>query len=136
MSDANKKKLKSIGEYNQLFNELLGMALPCGPIYQSEGLIRHIKKRHPDYVAKMDLIPDIIANPDYIGKPPAKSGSIEIVKIYDEALLVAVTLDIQDEYLYVASLYPISMAKVARREKSGRIVKFEAAACKEKDDIV
>lgn len=136
MNDANKKKLKSIGEYNPLFNELLGIELPCGPIYQSEGLVRHIEKRHPDYVTKMNLIPNIIANPDYIGKPPAKPDSIEIVKIYDEALLVAITLDMQDGYLYVASLYPISPAKVVHRENSGRIVKFTTATCEEKEGIV
>jgi len=86
--------------------------------------MKHISRRHPDCVRYYADIPDIIADPDYIGKDPTKPDSIEIIKKLDEYVQVAINLDKKDNYLYVASLYCQTQAKVSRRIESGRYVRF------------
>ncbi len=50
-------------------------------IYQSNGLIKHIQKRHPSCVKYIPIIPEIISNPDSIGRNPNEKGvSFELVK--------------------------------------------------------
>lgn len=116
--------LQIVGEYTEKFNSLTGQQLPCGDIYQSSGLSKHILKRHPDRIDDVDLIPAIIAEPDYVGKNPKEPQSIELVKCLDNNLMVCIKLDTKHDYLYVASFFEISESKVANRIASGRLVKF------------
>ena len=75
----------------------------------------------------LDSISDIVTNPDYIGVNPNEPDSVELVKIYDHIILVSVTLsiDTEQQYLYVSSLYDISNGKLRNRINSGRLIKFE-----------
>ncbi len=114
-----------VGIYNSLFNKLLGITLPCGKIYQSSGLHKHISSRHPDCLKYLNSIPDIIDCPDYIGINPHEPKSIELVKKYDSNVLVGIKLDLNENYLYVASLYEISDSKVKRRLHGGRLKPFK-----------
>ncbi len=116
--------LQIVGEYIEKFNSLTGQHIPCGDIYQSNGLSKHILKRHPARIGDIDLIPTIIAEPDYIGKNPKEPQSIELVKCLEDDLMVCVKLDVKHNYLYVASFFEISEAKLANRITSGRLVKF------------
>lgn len=117
-------KLFEVGKYKARYNELLSLDLPCTEILQSEGLIKHIEKRHPDCVQYIEKIPEILESPDYIGTNSKEPDSIEIVKQLDKNILVAIKLDKKDEHLYVASLYDINNGKVERRINSGRIKKY------------
>lgn len=106
-----------------------------GEIYASPGVIKHIKKRHKNgknalsYKIINNILPtieDIILAPDYIGTHPCKVGtSIEFVKKVDVNLLVAVEVDLDNNYIYVASLYPLSESKLNSRITSGRLIKYE-----------
>lgn len=116
--------LQIVGKYIEKFNSLTGQQLPCGDIYQSSGLSKHILKRHPARLEDINLIPAIIAEPDYIGKNPKEPQSIELVKCLDNNLMVCIKLDTKHSYLYVASLFEISEAKFANRIASGRLKKF------------
>ena len=100
-----------VGIYTEKFNAATGQHLPCGPIYQSTGLIAHVKKRHPSDVDKLRYIPEIISNPDFIGKNPKEPSSIELVKI----------LDARNNYFYVATLFEITTGKLESMIKSGRL---------------
>lgn len=113
------------GEYIFEYNKALNADLPCGNIYQSTGLLVHIQKRHPHCLKYLEKIPDILSNPDYIGKNPNEYQSVEFIKQYDDHVLVAVKLDIIENRLYVASLYNISESKIKNRLNSGRIKKCE-----------
>ena len=114
-----------VGIYNSLFNKILSITLPCGKIYQSGGLHKNISNRHPDCLKYLNSIPDIIDSPDYIGINPHEAKSIELVKKYDSNILVGIKLDLSKNYLYVASLYEISDAKVNRRLHGGRLKPFK-----------
>ena len=113
-----------VGKYQEEFNNIVNIDLPVGEIYQSQGLITHINKRHPLLSNYISNIPDIISSPDYIGTNPKEPDSIELVKIYSDNILVAVKLDKKENYLYVASLYDISNAKLSKRIESGRLKIF------------
>ena len=73
----------------------------------------------------LESIPDIIDCPDYIGINPHEPQSIELIKKYDSNILIGIKLDLNQNYLYVASLYEISDAKVSRRLHGGRLKPFQ-----------
>lgn len=110
-----------VGEYKESFNLATEQSLPCGPIYQSVGLITHIKKRHPNEVDNLKYISDIIAKPDYIGKHPNESDSIELVKVLENNVMACIKLDSNEGYLFVASIFEISDSKLKNRLNSGRL---------------
>lgn len=121
-----KDVLEKVGKYKPEFNTILHTNLPAIPIYKSSGLKKHIEKRHPDCIEYFVKIEDILTNPDYIGTKG--NGSVELVKIYDKNLLLALQLDISNKYFYVASLYDISTSKLNNRIHSGRLKSINLSA--------
>ena len=115
-----------VGSYRQIFNELTGQNIPLNPIYQSHGLLVHIKKRHADVVNYVSYISEIIANPDYVGHNQNEPDSIELVKCFDKNLMLCIKLDRSSERLYVASLFAITNSKLQHRLQSGRLVTYES----------
>ena len=113
--------MKIVGQYRELFNCLTQQNIPCGNIYQTEGLAVHVKKHHPDEVYLLEHIPQIIASPDYVGHNPKEKNSIELVKLTGKNEMVCVKMDIKEGYLYVASVFSISQGKLTNRIKSGRL---------------
>ena len=85
-----------------------------------------VKRKHYKCLKYIDYIPDIIAEPDYIGVNPNEAGeSIEIVKKYEDNVLVGIKLDTEGEYFYVSTMYDIQESKVSRRLHSGRLKEFK-----------
>jgi len=115
--------MEIVGEYKQSINDLLGISLPCGAIYRSEGLIKHIAKRHPDCVEYYSQIPLVLESPDMVGVDPTKPNSVEFIKYIDPYILVSVTLDMKKGYLYVSSMYDQTADKITRRLNSGRYIR-------------
>ncbi len=98
-----------------------------GKVYMAPGVARHVMRKHGRDLGKYimahmeDYIEDIIANPEYIGAHPKKVGkSLELVKKIDKNLLVALEVDLDEDYIYVASFYPITSSKLENRIFSGR----------------
>lgn len=122
-------KLLKVGTYKQIFNELLGVSLKIRTIYCSEGLVAHLRSRkHFSALKYIDNIPDIIADPDYIGINPRESvDSIELIKRYEENIIIGIKLDIDRDYYYVSTMYEIQDSKIKRRLHSGRIKTFSKA---------
>ncbi|MGN0348192.1 MAG: hypothetical protein ACI4DR_01515 [Roseburia sp.] len=115
-----------IGKYLEEFNNYLPFDLKPDIIYRSVGLEKHILKRHPECLRYVSIIPDIIANPDYIGVNPNESGtSFELIKIISENVQIGIKLDANDNYLYVATLHTITDSKLRHNIKNGRIKKFD-----------
>lgn len=112
--------LEVVGTHKKEYNDALHLNLPVSEIYRSKGLMQHVQKRHPECAQYYLRIPEIIESPDYIGTDIKKPNSMEFIKYIDEYLLVAVTLDKKDNYLYVSSLYEQTEDKVQRRVHSGR----------------
>ncbi len=95
-------------------------------IYQSDGLMKHIKKRHPKCVEYLSKLPEIISSPDYIGINPNEKGkSFELVKIFDNNVQIGIKLDASKKYLYVATLYTITDSKLQHGLNNGRLRKFD-----------
>lgn len=113
-----------VGKYPDDFNKKLNINLPIGNIFKSNGLKTHIKKHHPGFEKYIVDIPSIIAKPDYIGVNPKEPNSIELIKVLADNVQVAIKLDKNNNYLYVASLYDISNSKLQNRLNSGRIKKY------------
>ena len=112
--------LQKVGEYDGKYNNLLNIHLPSLDIYKSTGLRTHIENRHRNCLQYLDNIQDIIASPDYVGKNPSEPNSIELVKVFDNNIQIAIKLDKSRGYLYVATLFEVSESKVQRRLNSGR----------------
>lgn len=120
----DKSKMVCVGEYIENFNTATKQSLPCGPIYQSPGLAKHVQNRHPGSEGNIALIPQIIASPDYIGKHPKEPNSVELIKTFADNVMVCVKLDIDNDYLYVASVFEVSDKKINNRLHSGRLKKY------------
>jgi hypothetical protein len=119
-------KVFLIAKFNQKFNKYLPEAISLKDIYQSYGLAKHIEKRHPECVNYLNLIPDIVQAPDYIGVNPNEAGvSFELVKTLNNHIQIGIKLDISGDYLYVATLHTITEAKLQHGIKNGRLKKFD-----------
>ena len=116
--------MKIVGQYQSRYNDLAGEALPCGPIYQSDGLSLHVAKHHPNDKDHLSEIPGIVAAPDYIGHNPKEPDSVELVKRCEGNVMVCIKLDRKENYLYIASVYEITEAKLQNRLHSGRLKKY------------
>ena len=114
-----------VGLYSGQYDALLGINLPQLNIVQSEGLEKHILKRHPSCLKYLTKISEIISSPDYIGINPKESGSFELIKKYDDNVLIGIKLDIKSNYYYVATLHDIKQSKINNRLFSGRIKKIK-----------
>ena len=121
MAKSDGSVLTAVGEYKEEFNEILDICLPCDTVYQSDGLIKHIAKKHTNCLKYMDQIGDIINQPDYIGNNPKKPNSIELIKCLDDNIMVAIELDKEENYLYISSMYEWKQSKLERRIYSGRV---------------
>ncbi len=121
-----RQELLKVGEYNSKFNDILGINIEKLGIYRSKGLPSHIvKRKHYKCLKYIDYIPDIIAEPDYIGVNPNEQGtSIELIKRYADNVMIGVKLDTEGEYLYVSTMIDIQQSKIERRLHSGRIKGF------------
>lgn len=121
-----KEELLKVGKYNPKFNDILGIDIKDFEIYRSKGLPSHmVKRKHYNCLKYIDYIPDIILEPDYIGMNPNEAGkSIELIKRYENNVLVGIKLDSDGEYLYVSTMHDVQESKITRRLHSGRIKEF------------
>lgn len=113
-----------VGVYSGQYDVILGINLPKLNIVQSEGLEKHIAKRHPSCLQYLDKISEIISSPDYIGINPKEPDSFELIKQYSDNVLIGIKLDIKNNYYYVATLHDIKQAKINTRLHSGRLKKL------------
>ncbi len=121
-------KLILVGKYNKKFNDILGINITQENIFLSEkGLPTHLVKRnHGNCLKYMDNISDIIAHPDYIGVNPNESApSIELVKIYEDNVLLGIKVDFSADSLYISTMFDLQESKLQRRIHSGRLKKYE-----------
>lgn len=113
------KKFKSIGK---LDNKKLAFLLEKRPdfaldikdtdILMWDDRIQHIEKHRMnfrniyDFDYYVDMIPEIIENPDYIGVKE-KNKSIQFIKQYDNNILIAIRLTTKGR-LSFRTMYPIT----------------------------
>ncbi|MBR1702825.1 MAG: hypothetical protein IJ716_12800 [Lachnospiraceae bacterium] len=120
------KELIKVGKYKSEFNKILGINLENLDIYRSKGLAVHMKKRqHFNCLKYIECIEEIIGEPDYIGINPNEEGtSIELIKRYEDNVLIGIKLDTEQDYFYVSTMHDVQEAKILRRLHSGRLKEF------------
>ena len=123
-----------VGRYNLQFNKILNIDYDELDIYKSDGLLKHMKKRnHKNCLRYVNNIEDIISNPDYIGINPKESGrSLELIKRYENNVMVGIKLDVKNNYYYISTMFEIQESKIERRLHSGRIKEFSVDITKNK----
>jgi len=125
MGDNEKDGLFVVGKYNKLFNSVLTEPLNHENIYQSEGLIVHIQKRHNKCLPYLERVSEIVESPDFIGVNPNESdASIELIKCFEDNILIGIKVDKENDYLYVSTIHDITPAKIFHRLDSGRLKEF------------
>ena len=130
---------KKVGKIKISISELLELDLPR-IVYASPGVINHIKKRHGRQLTKkmkdniIDIIEKVIKEPEYVGVDyqGVNGGSIELIKKVDNIiLLLGLEIDLEEQYIYVATMYPITLSKMNARIYRGRLVKIQDTELKE-----
>lgn len=133
------KAYKKVGKIKETISENLKLSIPK-TVYASPGVINHIKKRHGKQFTKkfkdniIDIVERIIKNPDYVGfeYDRRNTQAIDLVKKIDNVIvLLGLEIDIEDEYIYVATMYPLTESKLSSRIYSGRLVKVDHIEIKE-----
>ncbi len=127
------KAYKKVGKIKISISELLELNLPR-IVYASPGVINHIKKRHGRQFTKkikdniIDIIEKVIKEPEYVGLDYGRGtgDSLELVKKIDNIiLLLGLEFDLEDNYIYVATMYPITLSKMNARIYRGRLIKVK-----------
>ena len=117
-----KSQVFPLTKYNPNFNKYLPFPFNHEYIYQSSGLRKHVEKRHPECLPYLDFLDSIITSPDYIGVNPNESvPSFELVKIFDKNIQIGIKLDMKHNYLYVATLYIITVGTLSLQEHTRSI---------------
>jgi hypothetical protein len=133
------KAYKKVGKIKISISELLELDLPR-IVYASPGVINHIKKRHGRQFTKkmkdniIDIIEKVIKEPEYVGLNYRREngGSLELIKKVDNiVLLLGLEIDSEEQYIYVATMYPITLSKMNARIYRGRLIKIEDTELKE-----
>lgn len=119
--------MKRIGVLSDKIINLLNISyIADNKIYIGDSNIEHMKKSHPlDYLKYKDEIPNILANPDYVGINK-KDNSIEYVKEYkinDDFVKVAVRVS-NNNKLYARSLYILNKKRVQSFIEKGTLKKI------------
>lgn len=121
-------ELTEVGIYYDKLNEVSGARLPVGSmIYRSSGLSIHMRNHgHGRYIQYIEKLEEILLSPDYIGVNPNEPAntSIELVKRYNDNILVGIKLDIENNYMYVSTMYGLQESKLQRRLHSERLKEF------------
>jgi hypothetical protein len=110
----------------QALNRILGLDLEPGDAIMPVNAQKHASRKRPeDFARCFPHVASVIERPLYARDDFRNDGKIELIgkpAAFGEYLLVAVeiTLDAQGRY-NVASIYPISEGKVAKRREGGHL---------------
>lgn len=134
------KAYKKVGKIVSSISEILELDF-LTTVYTSPGVINHIKKRHGKQLTKkikdniIETMEKIVKDPDYFGLDYKRGngGSLELIKKIDNIiLLLGLEIDMEGQYIYVATMYPISQSKMNARIHRGRLLEIENIGLKEK----
>lgn len=133
------KAYKKVGKIKISISEVLPIEVPR-TVYASPGVINHIKKRHGKQFTKkvkdniIEIVEKIIREPDYVGidYKTDKGHSIELVKKMENTIIfLGLEIDIDEKYIYVATMYPITLSKLNARIYRERLIKIDEIEPKE-----
>lgn len=123
---------KRVGYFKSKIAKILGVPY-SGIIYASPGVLKHIKNRHGKHLSRkvitniLEVIKQVINEPDYIGVYKIKEDriSIEFIKNIDTNILVGIEVDTEGNYIYVSTMYPITDSKIRNKLYSGKLIELK-----------
>ena len=129
------KAYRKVGKINLDLARIIGFDFE-GNVYASPGVINHIIRHHSKQLTRkvkdnlLSVIETIISDPDYIcvDKWRGNISRIEFIKKIDSILLLGLEIDKDEQYIYVATLYPITKGKIEARRYSGRLINYDQVA--------
>lgn len=96
-------------------------------VYMPPGVLKHLKKRRHwnDFVKYHQYIPNMIANPDYVGQNPNKPNTLELYKVMNGHILLPIKLNTVTG-LFLSSFYRLNNGPniILQRFRNGRIHPF------------
>lgn len=116
-----------VGTLPQVIVDTYNLTCTSSDVKMFPGFVKHVQKRHPGiYEAYSSHIKDIIEQPDYVGQNPKESNSVELVKILNDHMLIAIKLD-PSGYLFLSTMFDLKNgpAKIQKRLNSGRLVAYK-----------
>jgi hypothetical protein len=118
-----KIKSKKVGILKLKYLKILNIKnWKCKNVYLNPGAERHIKEKHfMDYNMYFNKISYIINNPDFIGKNPHIPNSIEMVKKFNDIILLSIAIN-KNGFFYISSMYSIKEHQLNSRIKKGRLI--------------
>jgi hypothetical protein len=111
----------------QAINSLLTTPLESDNVYVSFLSIQHIKENHlPDSTVALQLLPELITQPEYVGFTLRHPQNFSLFKRYQErVLLAAISLIINDYGKYpLQSCYFIDEDALQHRIRKGFVVQI------------
>jgi hypothetical protein len=110
-----------VGYLKKSIIDKLKINLNPGEIYLLQGGLKHIERKRKNFFQEyINLLPDVIKNPDYIGTNPKYKNSVEFIKKVKKNVLVAIR---SNEFgtLSVVTMFEVTNAKINRMLKHNRI---------------
>lgn len=122
------KTYKKVGSIKKEIAQGIGFEF-YGNVYASPGVLKHIKKKHGKQLTRnikdnlTIIIERIISNPDFIGMNTKRkeSGALELVKKIDAYIMLILEVDLDNNYIYVSSMYPVTKSKMRNKIYSGKL---------------
>lgn len=124
------KAYKKVGKIKKTISESFGLTVPQ-TVYASPGVINHIKKRHGKQFTKkikdniIYIAEKIIKEPDYAGSEyeNGQIKGIELVKKIENIIVfLGLEIDTDDEYIYIATMYPLTESKLKSRVYRNKLI--------------
>lgn len=116
-----------VGTLPQVIIDEYELKCDSNDVQMHPGVIKHIKRKHPGIYEQYSVnMKDIIENPDYVGRNPTEPNSVELIKLIDKHILIAVKLD-PSGYLFLSSMYDMhnGPVKIEKRLNSKRLKPFK-----------
>lgn len=121
---------KRVGYFKEKMATAIGVKF-TGTIYASDRVLQHIRKRHGKHLNKkvinnpIEYMKKIIDAPDYIGvyKSTDNVINIELIKKFNEYILVGIEIDNNKDFINVLTMYPITERKIYNKLYRGKIKK-------------
>ena len=106
----------------KVINQRLGTSFKHGNVYIDDNVRHHVMNRHPvTYKRYTSDLHKIVQNPDYVGLHSKGTPSIELIKCWNDIVLVA--LMYRDDAFYITSFYKLDngMEKIYDRLRMNRL---------------
>lgn len=125
--DPYSKRYQLVGVIPECIIKHYGLQCNSYEVHMAPGLLKHLKKRGhwDDFLLYYQEIPDMISNPDYAGQNPKEPNSVELYKMVDEYVLIAIKMN-PETGLFLGSFYELDNGpeKIKKRLRSRRIYEF------------